>query len=929
MFASDGKTEESGKDGSKEKPSHSSSASNAVIVISTTVAGNTAQPTNNPAVSKNESALPSSRVAVWAGSEMAPRLPASSEPSPAVEQSSDLILHTKGSNDNLASSRTVIMAACSAPVFTSETSKEGEQCRCAEGRCPISCHPQTMPSSMPSLIPADKPASPACKLSHTPVEHSSPVTSHADKLRTTSQTTVTSPEPPVSAEAKFNLIMDGLRTTPNGDHSGISSLLSHGKIGQTKGISILKPLHDKEEEGDEELLCTSPDRKRCLTSEPVLITGHATQDSPIKAVSQPNFVLSSMKPDDKLGSKDNLLRVMTPSKAPRPTYSKNNPKSSFGEFPNNSSRQLAGFVHKSIHTPTNHNTSQTITAPGFHLNLTESVQRVIPSMDTLSPPHDQDKATFSLPRVNQSPPAAEKKSPTQKLHSGKVTPEPAEDSQLKNDQYLAMNKRFHARTTASVVNVGSKSKTVTVMPPVNLPQTTVAVSKPVSPSLSEVVTVESSLVSTAPSLCSISHSSDATPTVNITTATSKSENKAGEIMLSGNSVANTSTALDCYTSGCLTVKANTTISMKLETSAGSKDSLEPKIKAGPVVAKAVVPVKVETSGVQKDSENSAVVQESKTVTELKPETSAKVEVVARCSKRLQAKHMEQCSGDHEGEAAHVRPARSRKYSTESSKSECSEVPSEGISTRSGRTRRASTESSKSVEEHGRSSRATRCNSRESTESRSASTESGHSKEESPKTMTRSRMKSESSEDHPEDRRCRLAEQRLATPSPTPRPVRSSTRSIRKKLPDGTIEEKPAPDSASKTRGSKRRLALDDEGPVEKRGKTDEAQHVDEASKSKSVKTVMSKATEVASSSVANRVRGKQDAKTPVKDPATKVSPSKENVAEDHSYIHKKGTSKAKSTPTTAAKKTAPAESKGTPANKTRQVVAAKSSTPGK
>ena len=82
--------------------------------------------------------------------------------------------------------------------------------------------------------------------------------------------------------------------------------------------------------------------------------------------------------------------------------------SALADFPRNSGAHLNNFMSKSMQSPPKmrHNAPHPITAPGFHLDLTQSVQRVmsaIPCVDALSPP--LDPPTLSLPATPSASPS--------------------------------------------------------------------------------------------------------------------------------------------------------------------------------------------------------------------------------------------------------------------------------------------------------------------------------------------------------------------------------------------------------------------------------------------------------------------------------------------------------------------------------------------
>lgn len=80
------------------------------------------------------------------------------------------------------------------------------------------------------------------------------------------------------------------------------------------------------------------------------------------------------------------------------------------DYPRNSGLHLSNFMAKSMHTPPLIN-SHPMTAPGFALNLTESVQKVmsaIPCSDSLSPPSHPPRLNRPHGRANVSPSAKDK-----------------------------------------------------------------------------------------------------------------------------------------------------------------------------------------------------------------------------------------------------------------------------------------------------------------------------------------------------------------------------------------------------------------------------------------------------------------------------------------------------------------------------------------
>ncbi len=199
---------------------------------------------------------------------------------------------------------------------------------------------------------------------------------------------------------------------------------------QSKGVSILKPLYDREfdlddNEMDPQVSVTphsqvSPKKPAVVDCHPVPKKSEETSAS--KQVSMDNTAFSIAQildhakramaeerqqkelkaslAKDKSKNSTGKAKVTKPQKSV--VISKTfvqpvgaapaNPKTP--EFPFSSSVHLANFVQKSKQTPTPvnsavHASSHPIMAPEFHLNLTESVQKVmqaIPGTETLSPP---------------------------------------------------------------------------------------------------------------------------------------------------------------------------------------------------------------------------------------------------------------------------------------------------------------------------------------------------------------------------------------------------------------------------------------------------------------------------------------------------------------------------------------------------------------
>ena len=81
------------------------------------------------------------------------------------------------------------------------------------------------------------------------------------------------------------------------------------------------------------------------------------------------------------------------------------------EYPRNSSMHLSNFIAKSMHTPPLINSAHPMTAPGFADNLTQSVKKVmnaIPCTDALSPPTHPPRVNRPHSRATISPAAKDK-----------------------------------------------------------------------------------------------------------------------------------------------------------------------------------------------------------------------------------------------------------------------------------------------------------------------------------------------------------------------------------------------------------------------------------------------------------------------------------------------------------------------------------------
>ncbi len=192
---------------------------------------------------------------------------------------------------------------------------------------------------------------------------------------------------------------------------------------QKRGISILKPLYDREfdlDDNDMEASTTTkppppppmiPPSKS--GTDPKILHNKSDLKSTVKETSPKQqktdtaFSIAKIldhakqameeekrqkdtKPSLPVKDKSKALSKAVPPKQVRPTKSKPQVPTTVSEFPHNSTQHLSKFAQKSKQTPVLNSsvTTPSIMAPGFHLNLTESVQKVmqaIPS-DNLSPP---------------------------------------------------------------------------------------------------------------------------------------------------------------------------------------------------------------------------------------------------------------------------------------------------------------------------------------------------------------------------------------------------------------------------------------------------------------------------------------------------------------------------------------------------------------
>ena len=193
---------------------------------------------------------------------------------------------------------------------------------------------------------------------------------------------------------------------------------------QSKGISILKPLYDKEFELDDNEMDpkvpTVPVPQKKSTQDPEASSKNVEDSSSHPKVAYDSTAFSiaqildhakramaeekQQKESKVTTGKDRTKSttgkgVKTPKQGKPTSVNKTVPPAAVSnpvahDFPFNSNVHLSNFVQKSKQTPavvnsTTHTPAHPIMAPEFHLNLTESVQKVmqaIPGSDALSPP---------------------------------------------------------------------------------------------------------------------------------------------------------------------------------------------------------------------------------------------------------------------------------------------------------------------------------------------------------------------------------------------------------------------------------------------------------------------------------------------------------------------------------------------------------------
>ncbi len=216
----------------------------------------------------------------------------------------------------------------------------------------------------------------------------------------------------------------------------------------SKGISILKPLYDRDAEIEQELDTVSLTEKkkpkcRKTSKDNIIIPEDIAHKSDTNAVISQKSSKSatiakilhdakvkaqaeqaSVKPSQTVAamvSKENTVQRMTslpstpsitPAKTAKSALAKATPTSGLRpqtvsaladfEFPRNSNVHLTNFVQKSIHTPTHtlpNSSSHGIMAPSFCLDLTHSVQQVMKG--ALSPPLDPpSRMTLPVPKIS-------------------------------------------------------------------------------------------------------------------------------------------------------------------------------------------------------------------------------------------------------------------------------------------------------------------------------------------------------------------------------------------------------------------------------------------------------------------------------------------------------------------------------------------------
>ena len=538
-------------------------------------------------------------------------------------------------------------------------------------------------------------------------------------------TTVVSSAPPVTSGAS------GLLPASTGpDRSVVSS----------KGVSILQPMYERDADVEAEL-----DMIAKLEGKATKETGHRGLDTTMMTLiphkgSRSTFTVAQLLDDSKakkntpntkhsrmftVNTKDsNAVLPTTCVKTTKSASVKSSTSAGLrsqtisgrADFPRNSSAHLSSLMQKSIQSQPSllNSAPHPITAPGFHLNLTESVQRVmsaIPCVDALSPP--LDPPAVSLPR----------------------------SSPHKEDN--------------SVRSPAAGSKAALLPVPCLTPQA----SRTPSP---KAVRTDSSGPASSPLTSPTGPSPQAERPAPSTLATCNSDEVvcATKESVAGQSSPSQQTEVVESRLGITRVKSEERVDSGIETS---------------------------STGTPSSSDTSSV---------------ASLHMPEHCVHEELPLETEpgHCNGP-----SHASPD----HGSEPGQDHATPLSQEML---------AKTDDNRSEDAPPRLARVTRRSSRSSTDSRSGSAESLRSKEETVQggSGSRRRLRSDGSDistetvDSGRGTRCSMSADRTSTPSPTPRSTRVSTRSVRKRTSPDVEESSSVEPAQAVTRGSKRKLVLEDE-----------------------------------------------------------------------------------------------------------------------